>query len=44
MFGMPGRSFHARLPELTEDETELRGRLESHVRTLAVGARTRACV
>lgn len=35
MFGMPGRSFHGPLPELTEDETELRGRLESHVRALA---------
>jgi len=35
MFGMPGRSFHGPLPEMTEDETELRGRLESHVRALA---------
>ena len=35
MFGMPGRSFHGPLPEMTEDETELRGRLEFHVRTLA---------
>ena len=35
MFGIPGRSFHGVLPELTEDETELRGRLESHVRALA---------
>ena len=35
MFGMPGRSFHGPLPELTEDETELLGRLESHVRALA---------
>ena len=35
MFGMPGRSFHGPLPELTENETELRGRLESHVRALA---------
>ncbi len=35
MFGMPGRSFHGPLPELTEDETELRGRLESHVQALA---------
>ena len=35
MFGMPGRSFHGPLTELTEDETQLRGRLESHVRALA---------
>ena len=35
MFGMPGRSFHGPLPELTDDETELRGRLESHVQALA---------
>ena len=35
MFGMPGRSFHGPLPQLTGDETELRGRLESHVRALA---------
>ncbi len=35
MFGMPGRSFHGPLPEMTEDETELRGRLESHVWALA---------
>ena len=35
MFGMPGRSFHGPLPELTGDETELRGRLESHVQALA---------
>ena len=35
MFGMPGRSFHGLLREMTEDETELRGRLESHVRALA---------
>ncbi len=32
---MPGRSFHGPLPELTENEIELRGRLESHVRALA---------
>ena len=32
---MAGRSFHGPVPELTEDETELRGRLESHVRALA---------
>ena len=35
MFGMPGRSFHGPLPELTDDETDLRRRLESHVRALA---------
>ena len=35
MFGMPGRSFHGPLPGLTEGETELRGRLESHVQALA---------
>ena len=35
MFGMPGRSFHGPLPQMTEDETELRGRLESHVQALA---------
>ncbi len=35
MLGMPGRSFCGPLPELTEDETELRGRLESHIQALA---------
>ena len=35
MFGMPVRSFHGPLPELTEDEAELQGRIESHVRALA---------